>query len=199
MSVKTDYGAWASLVEAGTTRAIANLSQMTGQTIEVNSFRLKSIPIQEISSLVGGPEVTSVGIYLTVSGGAEGHLMLIYDPSIACQFVDVLMMQPPNTTTSLGEMEQSALGEMGNIVGASFLNVLGDAMHIDLRPSPPAVMMDMAGALLDVIAADLLLVQDEAYVAETTFRAPDREISGMFFVMPSAGLMKALQEWSNAA
>ena len=54
MSVKTDYGAWASLVEAGTTRAIANLSQMTGQTIEVNSFRLKSIPIQEISSLVGG-------------------------------------------------------------------------------------------------------------------------------------------------
>jgi chemotaxis protein CheC len=199
MSVKTDQGAWASLVEAGTTRAIENLSQMTGQTIEVNEFSLKSIPIQDISGLVGGPEVTAVGIYLTVSGGADGHLMLIYDPKIACQFVDVLMMQPPNTTTSLGEMEQSALGEMGNIVGASFLNVLADEMHIDLRPSPPAVMMDMAGALLDIIAADLMLVQDDAFVAETTFRAPDREISGMFFVMPSAGLMRALQEWSNAA
>jgi chemotaxis protein CheC len=199
MAVNTDNGTWASLIEAGTTRAIENLSQMIGQEIEVNSFRMQSIPIQDIASLVGGPEVTSVGIYLTVSGGADGHLMLIYDPSIACQFVDLLMMQPPDTTTSLGEMEQSALGEMGNIVGASFLNVLADEMRMNLRPSPPAVMMDMAGALLDVIAADLLLVQDEAFVAETTFRAPDREISGMFFVMPSAGLLKALQEWSNAA
>jgi len=43
------------------------------------------------------------------------------------------------------------------------------------------------------------MVQDEAYVAETTFRAPDREITGMFFVMPSAGLLKALLEWGAAA
>ena len=199
MSAKVDGGAWAKLVEAGTNRAMENLSQMTGQAIEVNSFTLRSIPIREISSLVGGPDVTAVGIYLTVSGGADGHLMLIYEPSIACQFVDVLMMQPPNTTTSLGEMEQSALGEMGNIVGASFLNILADEMKMDLRPSPPAVMLDMAGALLDVIAADLMMVQDEAYVAETTFRAPDREISGMFFVMPSAGLMNALLEWGAVA
>jgi hypothetical protein len=60
-------------------------------------------------------------------------------------------------------------------------------------------MIDLAGALLDIIAADLLLVQDEAFVAETTFSAPDREVSGMFFVMPSAGLLKALSEWENAA
>jgi chemotaxis protein CheC len=199
MEVQTANGAWPNLIEKGTGKAMVNLSQMIGQPIEVNSFRLRSIPISEISGLVGGPDVTSVGIYLTVSGGADGHLMLIYDPSIACQFVDLLMMQPPNTTSALGEMEQSALGEMGNIVGASFLNILADDMQIDLRPSPPAVMMDMAGALLDIIAADLLLTQDEAFVAETTFRAPDREITGMFFVMPSSGMLKALVEWGRAA
>jgi chemotaxis protein CheY-P-specific phosphatase CheC len=60
-------------------------------------------------------------------------------------------------------------------------------------------MMDMAGALLDIIAADLMMTQDEAYVAETTFRAPDREITGMFFVMPSSGMLKALVEWGRAA
>ena len=199
MEVQTANSAWPNLIEKGTTKAMENLSQMIGQSIEVNSFRLRSIPISEIASLVGGPDVTSVGIYLTVSGGADGHLMLIYDPGIACQFVDLLMMQPPNTTSTLGEMEQSALGEMGNIVGASFLNILADDMNIDLRPSPPAVMMDMAGALLDIIAADLMMTQDEAYVAETTFRAPDREITGMFFVMPSSGMLKALVEWGRAA
>jgi chemotaxis protein CheC len=176
-----------------------NLSQMIGQSIETRSFDLRQIPINEISSLVGGPEVRSVGIYLTFSGSADGHLMLMYDPNIACAFVDLLMMQPANTTQTLGEMEQSALGEMGNIVGASFLNILADDMGIDLRPSPPAVMIDMAGALLDIVAADLLMTQDDAYVAESTFAASDREISGMFFVMPSASLMEALLSWGKAA
>ncbi len=198
MKVQT-AGPWAELIEKGTGKAMTNLSQMLGQPIEVSSFRLRSIPIGEIAQLVGGPEVMSVGIYLTVWGSADGHLMLIYDPHIACAFVDLLMTQPPNTTTALGEMEQSALGEMGNVVGASFLNVIADDAGMDLRPSPPAVMMDMAGALLDIVAADLLMTQDDAFVAETTFRAPDREISGMFFVMPSASLMTALVEWEKAA
>lgn len=195
----TTMGPWAGVIRKGTNKAIDNLSQMIGQPVEVGSFQLRSVPIADISQLVGGPEVTSVGIYLTVSGTADGHLMLIYDPKIACSFVDLMMMQPPNTTHTLGEMEQSALGEMGNIVGASFLNVLADDVGMSLRPSPPAVMMDMAGALLDIIAADLLMTQDEAFVAETTFTAPDREISGMFFVMPSASLLSVLQAWGHAA
>lgn len=195
----TTAGTWSELIRKGTYKAIGNLSVMIGQPVDVGSLRLRRIPIAEISQIVGGPEVLSVGIYLTVSGSADGHLMLIYDPKIACSFVDLMMLQPPNTTHTLGEMEQSALGEMGNVVGASFLTVLADDAGMDLRPSPPAVMMDMAGALLDIIAADLLMTQDEAFVAETTFTAPDREVSGVFFVMPSAGLLSALEAWGQAA
>ncbi len=199
MSTETINGAWPALVQKGTMKAMENLSQMIGQPIEVSSFGLRSIPVGQIVHLVGGPEVTAVGIYLTVSGAAEGHLMLIYEPKIACQFVDLLMMQPPNTTVTLGEMEQSALGELGNIVGASFLNVLGDEMQIVLMPSPPTVVIDMAGALLSVVAADLMMTQEEAYVAEASFRAADRDIDGSFFVMPSAALLQALLDWSHAA
>jgi len=198
MSTETISGAWPALVQKGTTKAMENLSQMIGQPIEVSSFGLRSIPVGQIVHLVGGPETTAVGIYLTVSGAAEGHLMLLYEPKIACQFVDLLMMQPPNTTVTLGEMEQSALGELGNIVGASFLNVLGDEMQIVLMPSPPTVVLDMAGALLSVVAADLMMTQEEAYVAETSFRAADRDIDGSFFVMPSAALLRALLDWSHA-
>lgn len=194
----TTAGSWADLIRKGTDKAIGNLSQMIGQPVDVGSFQLRGVPIADISRIVGGPEVLSVGIYLTVSGTADGHLMLIYDPKIACAFVDLIMARPAGTTQTLGEMEQSALGEMGNIVGASFLTVLADEAGMNLRPSPPAVMMDMAGALLDIIAADLLMTQDEAFVAETTFTAPDREISGMFFVMPSASLLSALQAWGRA-
>jgi chemotaxis protein CheC len=172
---------------------------MIGRDITVTSFALRKIPVSEISQLMGGPETISVGIYLTVSGGADGHIMLMYEPHMACEFVDMLMELPAGTTHSLGEMEQSALGEMGNIVGSSFLNTLADSTGVTLMPSPPTVLMDMAGALLDIVAADILLTQDDAFVAETTFHASDREISGMFFVVPSEDLLRVLVNSRQAA
>ncbi len=190
---------WAELVGIGTSNAMSGLSQMIGQEIEVSSFSLRRVPVSSIPELVGGPEVMAVGIYLTVSGSANGHLMLMYEPKIACAFVDLIMGSPPQTTETLGEMERSALAEMGNVIGAFFLSALADATGLTLRPSPPVVMTDMAGALLDIVSADILLTQDETYLAETTFAAEDREISGVFFVMPSEELRDALLSAKRAA
>lgn len=185
-------GTWGELVSKGMSNAMAGLSQMVGQEIEITSFGMRRIPVTDIAQLVGGPEVMSAGIHLTISGSAEGHLMLVLEPRIAYAFVDLLMGQPPNTTQELTEMESSALGEMGNIIGSFFLNALADETGLGLQPSPPVVMIDYAGALLDIIAVDLLVEGDEAWVAETSFHAADREITGMFFVVPSEGLLNAL-------
>lgn len=190
---------WAQLVNKGTRNAIANLSQMVGQEIKVDSFSLRQIPVADISKLLGGPDTTSVGIYLTVSGSADGHIMLMYDPQMAYGFVDLLMGLPAGSTQTLGEMEKSALGELGNVVGSSFLNALVDVTGLTLLPSPPTVMTDMVGALVDVVAADILLTQDDAFLAETAFVAPDRQISGMFFVIPTQALLNALLESRRAA
>lgn len=190
---------WTDLVSLGTRHAMAGLSDMLGEEIAVSSFALKRTPVAELANVVGGAEVDAVGIYLTVSGAANGHLMLIYEPRIAYAFVDLLMGQPADTTQELDEMGRSALGEMGNIIGAFFLNAIADATGLELMPSPPAVMTDMAGALLDVVTAEILLRQDDTYVAETTFTTADREIEGQFMVMPSEELLNVLLESSKAA
>ncbi|MFN8639433.1 MAG: chemotaxis protein CheC [Dehalococcoidia bacterium] len=183
---------WADLVSLGTANAMAGLSQMIGQEIEVRDFELERVPVASISEYVGGAEAQSVGIYLTVTGAADGHLMLIYEPRVAFAFVDLLMMQPPDTTTEMSPMATSALGEMGNVIGAFFLNAIADATGLSLRPSPPTVMTDMAGALLDVVTADILLYSDDTYLADTTFATADRDITGAFFVIPSQGLLEAI-------
>lgn len=183
---------WADLVSLGTANAMTGLSQMVGQPIEVRDFDLEQVPVASISQHVGGAAAQSVGIYLTVTGDADGHLMLIYEPRIAFAFVDLLMMQAPDTTTEMTPMAASALGEMGNVIGAFFLNAIADATGLSLRPSPPTVMTDMAGALLDVVTADILLYSDDTYLADTTFSTADRDISGAFFVIPSQGLLDAI-------
>ncbi|RLT43855.1 MAG: hypothetical protein DWI58_02635 [Chloroflexi bacterium] len=192
-------GPWAGLVSLGTDNAMHGLSEMIGQEIEVRSFGLRRVPVTEIASIVGGADVMAIGIYLTVSGSANGRFMLMYEPRIVYAFVDLLMGQSVGTTSELGEMERSALGEMGNIIGAFFLNAIADATGLDLRPSPPAVMADMAGALLDVVTSDILMTQDETFLAESTFKVAGDEISGLFFVMPSEDLLDALTRARAAA
>lgn len=187
-------GTWAELVGKGTDNAMAGLSAMIGKDIQVSSFGLRRVAVTEIPNMVGGPDTIAVGIYLTVSGAADGHLMLLYDPRIAYAFVDLIMGQEIGTTTELGEMEESALGEMGNIIGAFFLNAIADATGLQLFPSPPSVMTDMAGALLDIVTAEILMTQDETFLAESTFAVSGQEISGVFFVMPSEDLLAALTE-----
>ncbi len=189
-----DLTACAGLVSQGSANAISGMAQMLGQEIKVTSLRVARIPVGEAPDLVGGHEALSVGIYLTVSGAASGHMFMVFRPQTALGLVDLLLGQEVGTTQSLSEMEESALAELGNITGSFFLNALADSTGLVLLPSPPAVIMDMAGAILDVALADILLESDEALVVETTFGTEDQQIGGSFLVMPSPDLMRVLME-----
>ncbi len=183
---------WAELVGLGTRNAMSGLSEMTGVTIDVAELALRRAPLSEISHAFGGAETEAVGIYLTVTGSADGQLMLMYEPRIAYAFIDLLMGEAPGSTDSLTEMGRSALGEMGNVIGAFFLSAIANVTGLTLLPSPPEVMTDMAGALFDVISAEVLLDRDETFIAETTFRAQGHDISGVFMVLPTDELLQAL-------
>jgi len=192
-------GPWAELVQLGTRNAMQGLSEMIGAEIEVSDLALRLVPVTEVSQAFGGRDTEAVGIYLGVSGSADGHLMLMYEPRIALAFVDLLMGEPLQTTDSLDGMGRSALGEMGNIIGAFFLSAIADATGLSLSPSPPSVMTDMAGALLDIVSADILLTQDETYIAEATFRVQGQDINGVFMVMPTQELFETIVNHSRTA
>lgn len=193
-TLSEDLMACTQLVGAGSINAISGLSQMIGQEINVSSFSARVVPINETPDLVGGWERLTLGVYLAVSGSATGHIFMIYDPVTAMALADILMGQEPGTTKNLDEMEESALGEVGNIMGSFFLNALADATGLELQPSPPAVMMDMAGAILNVALADIIQESDTALVVETSFNTEDQQISGTLLVMPSPDLLRVLLE-----
>ena len=189
---ETIAGLWKVLMTKGVTNAISGLSQMCESHIKVSSIDAKQIPVIEIPNLLGGPEAVVAGVYLQMSGSGSGHIIVVCDPKTAFDMIDLLMDEPPGTSSEFDEMGQSVFGEVGNVMGSHFLNTLSDATGLDLRVSPPAVMMDMSASILDSTLAELLSQTDEILMLDTTFGTPDRQINGKFLALPNPELQAKL-------
>lgn len=195
---KDELAIWTWLVSRGISNSLSGLSQMIGEELSVSALEVKYFPAKEAANLLGGPEKLAVGIYLTIHGDADGHLMLIHDPKIAFDLIDSQLGQPLGTTTELGEMEHSVLGEMGNITGSFFLNALADATNLTLTPSPPVVMVDMVGAILSIALTDIMQEQDDVLAVKASFGTANQQIDGTFMILPTMDFLKVILRHAGA-
>jgi chemotaxis protein CheC len=184
--------AWKMLMMKAITAAVTGLSGMCDHHVKVHSLTAKRIPAIDTPSLVGGPEALAAGVYLEMSGSGTGHMVIIQTPKTAFDLIDMVMGEPIGTTQEFDEMAQSVLGEVGNVMGSHFLNTISDSTGLDLRVSPPAVMLDMAASILSPSIAGLMSYSEDALVLDTTFGTDDRQINGKFLVMPNPELQNAL-------
>lgn len=179
-----------------TSMAVGNVSrgltEMFSAEVEVTAMQIAVVPLGEVGSLLGDPEMEVVAVYLVAEGDIRGHLLLLMQIPAAMALCDILLEQPAGTTTELGEMEISALGEVGNIVGSFFLNSIADHEGLRLQVTPPGVFCDMAGAAINVALLDVAMHADEALVIDANFEHRGRHLPAWFLAFPEPGQLHEL-------
>lgn len=167
-------------------RSIGTISQMTNLVFGMNTAWVERIPVGEIMFHTGDPESEMVGIYLRMEDGLRGHALLMMPLPNALQLVDTMLGRPRGTTTALEALEYSALAEMGNLMVSYFLNSVFDLVQGAemMRPSPPAVTVDMLGAILNTVVIPLAGVRDDLLVAGTTFKDISERMQIQFWIFP---------------
>ncbi len=168
------------------------LSQLINRRIEMNVPKVSIVPLEEVPELVGGPETVVVGVFLRVYGKAPSNILFLMPRDSAFYLVDTLMGKQRGETTSLDFMDESALMEIGNILSGAYLNALFNFTKLALLPSIPALAMDMAGAILNVVLVQLGQMGDQALVIETKFISEDDGINGHFFLVPDPGSLETI-------
>lgn len=181
----------------GTRNAARGFSIMVGKTIMVDEPRVSVVPLFDIPDLLGGLENDAIGIYLQVEDTAATQVMLVMPYQTALDLVDLLMGEAPGTTTSLGRLERSALGEVGNLTTSYFLNTIASMTGIDVRPSPPAVLVDMVGAIFDIVIATSGQLSDKVLLVQSGFRSEERQLETNFWVIPDANTLEAIFQGFN--
>lgn len=173
-----------SIASEGVHHAASGFSGMVGRKIQFNHPVAKLVPILSIPDLVGRPDEDAVGIYLRFMGDMAGQIMMIIPHKKALELADLLLDIPQGTTQHLGSLERSALGELGNLCGSFFLNSFAGKVNADFRPSPPAVMVDMIGAILDILVATTGSIGEQALLVQANFMDGSRCVEAGFWVIP---------------
>lgn len=180
-----DLALWSRLAHSGSTNAFAGLSKMINREITIKALSLEEVLPRNVASLIGRAEDEVIGIYLSFSGTTSGYILLAFPPETAYRLVDMIIELPLGSTKSMGEMERSAIGEAGNIVGAFFLNTIADSAGQRLLLSPPLVSVDTVGAVIGSVMADILKQNKPLFGIRLSFSTQDHEIEGRFLVLPT--------------
>lgn len=173
----------------GAGNAATALSQIINRKIDMAVPRVSILPIEDVPDVVGGPDLVVAGVFFRVFGPAPGCILFLLPRESAFCLVDILMGRAQGETdkVAINSIDESALMEIGNILAGAYLNALSFFTKMTLLQSIPALAIDMAGAILNIILVQLGQMGDHALVIETEFTTDIEGVNGHFFLIPDPG------------
>ncbi|HSH02709.1 MAG TPA: hypothetical protein VLL52_09345 [Anaerolineae bacterium] len=180
------------LLQAAFDHAARGLSFLIGHPLHSHEVGVRQASIQELTELVGSPEDEFVGIYLLIKGNSLQQAILMMPVVDGLRMAEQLLGEPDNSIQELGELELSALAEVGNVVLTSCLNKLAQATGVATLPSPPAVVVDMLATLLSVTAASAAVSGDNFYLLDSAFYDEYDTLKLRMWILPDVDLQVAL-------
>jgi chemotaxis protein CheC len=154
-------------IGAGT--AATALAQMTGRSVPMGVPTVTLLPVEEVVDRTGDAERVVAAMFLGVGGDVSGHMLFVMGEDAARDVVDALIggFGGAGGGDGFSEMELSALQEVANILTGSYLNALAQITGLRLEPTPPAVGVDFAGALVGAALVEVAMASETAILIET--------------------------------
>ncbi len=168
----------------GAGHAANALSKLIGQRIDVSVPIAATAPLTQLPETVGSREELVAGIYLPVTGDLEGSVLLVFPQRSALVLADLLMKREVGTATTLSEINQSALKEVGNILSGNCLTALSKFLGMRLVEHIPDFAHDMVGAVVDSIIVKFGQKAEQALIIVVELTTKEKvKIVAYFFLL----------------
>ena len=89
-----------------------------------------------------------------MSGQLSGIMLSVQQIEFVNLVLESMMEKDIKDYMGLGEIERSALTEVGNIMISTFINALSGLANLDIKLTVPAFTVDMQGAIMAVPMAE---------------------------------------------
>lgn len=173
-----------AVLQSALSQAALALSEFIDRKFQVSRLQLSRHDVEELPVLLGDEDEPVAAAFFQVRGELSGYLMLLMPISEA----HTLLQWVLGKEQAGEDLADSALGEIGNVVGSSFLNRLADAYSLAAAPTPPQVIRDMIGALMNTLAAALAQAnQPTVPVIRTEFMGEGESLHVYLLWLPESG------------
>lgn len=163
----------------GAGNATTALSVMLDSNLRMEVPVVKFVDFNEISDMVGGPETIVAAVLTHFTGELQGMTLFILEFEEAKNLAGTMLSKTyPEDFQEFDHMDKSALKEVGNILMSSYISSIGTLTNLQLRTEPPAICVDMAGAVLSLPISELGQVSDQALIIDSKFLDNQRPING---------------------
>lgn len=180
---ETYYDVLKELGNIGAGNAMTALSQMLQTKVDMKVPQVKLLEFSEVGEMMGGEELIMVGVFLGVEGDITGSMMFMVEEQTARHLIQKITMGMLPEGSEFEEMGLSAMKEVGNIITGAYLNSLSTLTNLKIFPTPPALTVDMAGAILSVPAIQFGIFGDKILLIQSQFH-DEIELDGYFILIP---------------
>ena len=167
----------------GAGNAMTALSQMLQCKGDMKVPQVRLLEFSEVGDMIGGEEQIMVGVLLGVEGDITGSMMFMVQEDSARHLIQKITMGMLPEGMEFEEMGLSAMREVGNIITGAYLNSLSTLTNLKIYPTPPALTVDMAGAILSVPAIQFGIFGDKILMIQSQFY-DEIELDGYFILIP---------------
>lgn len=177
------YDVLRELGNIGAGNAMTALSQMLQCKVDMKVPQVRLLEFTEVGDMMGGEEQIMVGVFLGVEGDITGSMMFMVEEESARHLIGKITMGMLPPGSEFEEMGLSAMKEVGNIITGAYLNSLSTLTNLKIFPTPPALTVDMAGAILSVPAIQFGIFGDKILLIQSQFY-DEIELDGYFILIP---------------
>lgn len=174
------------LANIGSGNASTALSGMVGRPVDISVPTARVVPFADAVEALGEPEAETTAVVLGIVGDMTGTVVLLVPPADADAMCRLLGVEPDD------EVALSALGEIGNVVGASYIGALAGMTGVAMEPTPPDTATDMLGAIVASALARHAHASDLALVLDTDLTVEGDDCSLSFLLVPDRGGVELL-------
>lgn len=189
------------IANIGLGHATTALSELTQKPFQMSVPHADTISLSHAAERLGNNETEcSLGIYMPVDGEIGGHMAFLFNWEGAKALWTMLLGFAPEDVNAMGELEASAMTEIGNIINSSFLNAVSELSGFELHATPPMLAVDSSHAILNAVVAEasqkdsVALALDTSIYVNETAALQTGPASGLFLFIPTASGLTRLFE-----
>ena len=138
----------------GTGNAATALSQLLGKSVHISLPEVRIMGYNEAIDWIGGPEAITAGVLVKLGGEMNGIMLSVQQLDFVNLVLENMLSLSIQDYAQLGEIESSALVEVGNIMISTFINAMAAMSEMTIKLTVPAITVDMQGAILAVPMAE---------------------------------------------